>query len=200
MDALTAGLIGSIGTVMVTKIIEYFLANKEHTLALKKEHFNRKLVIFEKAISHWTIAYQTLCSMALLFKTIRKEEVAADYFGDIFSRLDMQLQTISKETQGMAIAIGLYTDIEYPDELGWTEKFFTLLGELTTLTNQLKHSYSLLNDPAWKAIEKEIQIHIDNKERALDDKIHALEQMSVNVRDIYIHFTKQLRSEMKKFE
>jgi hypothetical protein len=73
MEAIMGGLVGSIFTVIITKILEIIQKSKEHKYSLQKTFFEKKLQSAEAAVAQWYLAASSCFTPAKLFEYLSIE-------------------------------------------------------------------------------------------------------------------------------
>ena len=200
-SAIEGGLI-AIGTLFVTRAYDYLILRKTHDFNLKKEYFVRKLNVFEKATSYYTIAHISIQNIAIIYKTITKEHVdfSPEMIKGMLLAVKENLSDIYKLTQETALSLSLYTD-KIPEEFDEAdgEKFTDLLGEIE-LKNQV---IDLLNEELTTGIVKNKEHNdklIESQLNLINDKIIEMNELSRTIKTKYKALTKSLRDDLKKFD
>lgn len=201
--AILGGLVGSLLTITITKIIEYFQTNQLHRLALKKEFFLRKINVFEKTVSYLTIAHTSITNIAILLKAATNENVTFtnEQTKDIFERLQKNIDQIYQATQDTAGSIDLYIDLNRSDkEVEDAQLFWELLGNINQLSHDINYGYDLLNAATNKDDYQKIDSMIDFNTDLLNKKVENLVAFSNSIRRKYLQTTSLLREKLKGYE
>lgn len=201
--AILGGLIGSVLTIVMTKIFDYIQTKQIHKLALKKEFFLRKLHVFEKTVSYMTIAHTTITNMAVLLKAAQNEDVTfSDEQGkDIFGNFEKNIQRIYEATQETAGAIDLYIDLKHnDDEVEATQRFWELLGTINQLGHDINFRYDALRNTKTQVEYNTIRHLIELAAKEVEKNINELVALSNSMRYKYLQITSLLRNQLKEYE
>ena len=66
--AIIGGLIGSVLTVIISKILDIMQQSREHRYSIQKTFFTKKLEVAEAAVSQWYVSSNVLGSIARLYE------------------------------------------------------------------------------------------------------------------------------------
>lgn len=201
--AILGGLIGSLFTIVVTKVFDYFQTKQLHTLSLKKEFFLRKINVFEKTVSYVTIAHSSMTNMAVLVKIALNENVliTEEQNKDIFAKLQKNIQEIYQATQEAAHSIDLYVDLKHNDkEVEDTQKFWELLGTINQLAYEVNYGYDLIPTATTEDDIQKLNVAINLHKKELEKNVEDLLTLSNSMRKKYLEFTSLLRKELKAYE
>lgn len=201
--AILGGLVGSLFTIVVTKIFEYFHTSQLHKLSLKKEFFLRKINVFEKTVSYLNIAHISITNMSVLLKTAMNENVtfSADQNRVVFDRLQKNIDQVYQATQEMAGSIDLYIDLKRDDkEIEDAQLFWELLGTINQLAHDVNFGYDLLKAVTTDEEYSKVEIAIELKEKILLKKVETFIDFSKSMRHKYLSMTSQLREQLNSYE
>ena len=67
-DAILGGLIGSIITVVIGKVLDLIQQSKQHKYSIQKTFFTKKLEVADAAVSQWYLSANLLGSIARLYE------------------------------------------------------------------------------------------------------------------------------------
>ncbi len=203
MNAILAGLIGSIITVFITKILDLIHKSKEHKYSLQKSFFARKLKAAEAAVSQWYVTAGAIGALAKLYENapILEEGVEPEVFEVMNSTFSAQLKKVLELSDDLAHSFLLYFDV---DESFWENKsiktYFTKLSSVAALAKSLSVLYAL--QPKVQRTQDEALVK--NKIKELDNQIRSdlkeLSSIMENARENIIKLLSQVRNEMKKYE
>jgi hypothetical protein len=201
--AILGGLVGSSFTIIVTKIFEYFQSSQLHKLSLKKEFFLRKINVFEKTVSYWTIAHTSITNMAILLKTALNENVtfSNEQTQNIFDSLQKNIDQVYQVTQEIAGSIDLYIDLTHNEkEVEDTQFFWELLGTINQISHDVNFGYDLLKTATNIEDYNKTEIVIEFNKKALAENVEKLVDFSNSMRRKYLKSTSLLREQLKSYE
>ena len=195
MSDAIVGAICALSGVFLGKLFDVLTVGKTHTLALKKEYFLKKLNAFEKATTYYTITHTSLKFIANVFNTLNDDDSALPpaTVDMMLKRATENLDRVQIATQDSALAIGLYTDLDYSkeDEILYT-RYLEILGQIALKTQML----NLLNQS-----ENEHDPTLFDK--ILDEMLALVAEIidvSNKLKTLYTGITSQLRIEMRKYD
>jgi hypothetical protein len=200
--ALVGGSIGSLITILSTKLFDYLHLNKAHKLSLKREYFLRKLQVFEDTVSYVTVAHVTITNMALILQTLNRNDILynTDEAQNIFTNLQKSAQQVSDATQKSAGAIDLYIDLKRgQEEVEMTSKFFEGIGMVNKLAADIILNYHDLENAHTEQEYNKLNAIIDKDTETLRICLEGLKQFSSEVREKYLKMSGQLRTELIKY-
>ncbi len=202
-DAVLGGLVGSLGTLIVTRIFDYFQTRQLHKLSLKKELFMRKINVFEKTVSRMTAVHNGIMSMAALLKTFPNDETRYndEQYQIFFKSINKPLEELSTTVHEAANSIDLYIDIEVKDnEINHVQQLLDTVAKVSQLISDIKIIENLISDESLKNEHNNLSNRINSKKNLLIEKVDQLTDFSNNLRSIHINIAKQLRIDIKKYE
>ncbi|WKN43678.1 hypothetical protein [Tunicatimonas pelagia] len=205
IGVVIGGLV-SIFTVLVTKLFDLKLKDKEYEAALKKEYFVKKLAVMEKAVSQWFILVSVLDSTSHFFKLSLKwvEEgvIPEEIQVEISKNIEYQFQKINDSSYDISNAIFLYYDLDEKDFLsqGPSGKFLKILAEINVLKCDLELLYDVRDGAKGTELEGRVEKSIDINEKATLDKIHELSSVLEEIKSTFTILIKETRKDLKKFE
>ena len=114
INVVLAGLIGSILTVVATKILEIIQENRRHKYSLRKIFFEKKIRAIEAAVADWYSFASTFGCLKVLYEQVsdERQEFAPEVFKYINDNLSNQIQRISQSSNKRSNTISLYLDIK----------------------------------------------------------------------------------------
>lgn len=204
VEVILAGLIGSIVTVIVTKVLDMIQKQKEYKYSLYKYFFERKIQAAEAAVSKWYSTASSLGSLSILYEQMSSGERELDYeifmmMNDAFSS---QLEQISKASSEISNTIFLYFDIE--DTTFWDyepfRKFLGCLSSIKSLDIPMKVALNFYDkyketerkEFAWSEVErisKQYKPHFEELSSILDKAQREI-----------VNLLRKVRLEMKKYD
>lgn len=181
------------------KGFDYLVMQKTHSLSLKKEYFLKKLNAFENATSYYTIAHITLRNIAIIYKSITKDDVdfPEETIKEMLREVKDGLKSVYDRTQNYALALTLYSDIKFDDqdELD-SEKFYDLLGQISWGNSMIELYYKNIT-PENKERADEL---IEEEMGKIKGIIEEMDGLSKKIKARYKILTAQLRLELKKYD
>lgn len=200
---ILGGLIGSILTVVVTKLLEIFQKSKEHKYTLQKSFFEKKLIAAEAAITQYTILSTALTNLAVLYERIHNEaNEVEDYLQNTLNQQAMQLLEVANNASFIvANSITLYFDLETQfNQNQIIRNFYNLLGGIQTLTENrditLRHYESVIGTDLE---EPASQLFLQSDQQ-LNDLMQSISSSYISFNNQLMNVIGQIRNEMKKFD
>lgn len=202
--ALLAGLVGSILTVLITKVFDIFQKRLEFRSELRKEYFIKKINSLEKASIQYSLAISAIGNIAKLFAITKENEIFFDdkVLQPFMENLNNQFEKITEATNDIGLAIFNYLDIDQNEFYDFTkvEDTLKLIGNIGYHQNQLLFLADLKNRLKNTNSEKEI-IEKFNKEREeLIDLSQKLSKQFEEAKEIYYKIQRKIRIELKKYD
>lgn len=202
--ALGGGLVGSVLTVAVSRLLDILQKKKEFNYSLKKAFFERKLSIAEAAISQRYILWSFLKSLSVLFEEVSKNIALfmtppPEFLRNFIDGISQQIAKVSSPALDAANAASLYFDLdEFQDSIyvhDMVDLMMSIDGRQRFLQGLVLHSS--MQKPEEKeitfgiisAVLKEMQAEI----KSLSEKIEEGSKKVSTTID-------KIRKEMKKFE
>ena len=205
-DALLGGLIGSILTVVITKVLDLFQESRKHRYSLKQSFFQNKLRSAEAAATQW----QVFSKSAGFFEALAKQwsEKPKSFSSasiELLGReLDSHLEITRQSSIDAANTIMLYFELNDPSfwDSGPLRKLsyhFSALDALQARARDwqriFRHGSSVpaeLSDPIRREYN-EMQVEVLEHFRALAEAYRELEGAAASV-------LKGIRADLQTFE
>jgi hypothetical protein len=204
IDAVLGGLVGSILTVIVTKVFDLVQTGREHRYALQKSFFEKKLKAAEAAAAQWYSLGSSLGGLAALYERMssKEKELELEVFRVMNQSLWARLKEISQASNEIANSVLLYFDI---DESGfWDYEPLKKFIDSVSSLQALDASYTVMSEVYNRSIGtkyeelafKEVKRILDEFKPHFKDLSTVLEQ---GLKEMTI-LLKKLRTEMREFE
>lgn len=106
--------IGSIITIIITKILEIFQRYREHRYYLREKYFERKLSAAEKAVAMWFNMSTSFTAISALYEKFDAftENAGGKTFEALNNELFSKLAKFQETADNLTNAVYLYFDIE----------------------------------------------------------------------------------------
>jgi hypothetical protein len=204
IEPILGGLIGSILTIIVAKVLDMVQKGKEHRYSLQKSFFEKKLYAAETAVAQWYSVASSLGALATLYERMSSAEKEFDLevFRVMNDAFASQLQQLSQASSKIANPILLYFEIDDPTFWNYEplKRFFDCLSSLMASGASLRVMLEVYNlskgtkyeELAWnevRGILDQCKPHFKDLSKVLDQ---AREEMLILLRKV--------RMEMKKYE
>ncbi len=113
MIGILGGLIGSILTVVITKILDLVQKKNEYTYDLKKQFFSKKLQAAEAAIMQYSLFSDALNQLIILFGRYKEGEtkVGENLNDNLLKQIDEKIAQANSSSLALSSSIGLYFDL-----------------------------------------------------------------------------------------
>jgi hypothetical protein len=204
MTAILGGLIGSILTVVITKILDIFQKRKDFIYGLKRTFFERKLAIAEAAISRWHIFSAYLNSIYGLFELFSKDIILflnppPQFFQSYSDMLTQQITKLSSPALDAANAAALFFDIEEIQGKSFIKELSALILSLDSRQKFLFQLAQFMNSQPPTEKEKTSAVISKVLSEMREDIKKVSDQIEGQSANILLAKQK-IREEMKKFE
>lgn len=201
--AILGGLIGSIVTVVVTKLLEIFQASKSHKYELDRIFFEKKLAAAELAMTQYTILSNSLINLAVLFERANNESnPIEDYLQThLHQQATQQIELANNASFIISNSIALYFDIK--SQFNQNEVISDFLALLASLQPLLENRYSTFEFYKSKVgttnENSSYQLYLQ-AEQSLDEKLKAVSLSMNRFNQELLNTMKQIREEMSRFD
>jgi len=178
-DAIIGGIIGSIFTVLISKILDIFQKSKDHKYSLEKIFFEKKLYAAEVTITQYTIFSSAISNFSILFERIQKEATSMEQRlqDAIYNQAMSQIKIADQASFVLSNSIQLYFDLKTQfDQNKIINEFFNQIGQIQILVDR---------NAGEEDINKQMQI-ISNSYASFDIQIKEV--------------IKEISNEMKRFD
>ena len=201
---IIGGLIGSIVTVILTKVLEIIQKSKEHTYNLKQLYFQEKLKSAKRVISLSYITASSLGAISKLYEKIPilEEGIDRDIFiimNDVFSK---PLEKLYESSEQIEQTFLLFFDIN--DKEFWENEslsnYFQKLSDIKFKVETINVIYDILPKIEGTNIEKKVKEDLVKYKKELKMDVNALSAIFENARKSLIDLIKLIRLNMKKYE
>ena len=203
--ATFGGLIGSVLTVAISRICDFFQKRMEHKFILKRAFFEKKLSVAEAVISQRYILASILERFSALLEEISKNMALVILpsqnilkpFGDGIAQ---QIQRLNNPTLEIANEASLFFDIDELEYSSISREVLSLIISLSvrnlSLQVSLEQYFKEENEEAKKRIFETTKTNIENMQKeikVLSEKTKIGSHQASTV-------IRKIRSDMKKFE
>ncbi len=204
LKLVAVGLISSILTIVIQKLLEIFQKDREHKNELRKTYFEKKIAAGEVAVSQFTILRSTLINLATFYKNIlnMSSQVGNDVMQNMMQQFNSQLQTAQSATFQLANAIYLYFDLDEGD-LFKEESSNMVVTKLEEIGQNLERYNKLLeayDHATTDAIVEALDNETDKIEEQIDSALNQISELMSQGSETYKKMVEHIRGEMKKFE
>lgn len=204
IDALVGGLIGSLLTVMVTKLLDLLQQAKEHKYALQRVFFEKKLAVAESAFSNYFSTASTLNSLAALYEHFSEpsDRLSGETFESFNSMYVDRLRKAEDALHDLSNSLFMYFDVNL-DSLGNTtslKKLYDVLSDIQNLLLSDKILAQLMDQSQGTKNQSKLMAKRDEVWRQIFPKMKEFSQLMNDSKQEMVKLLKNLRSEMKKYE
>ncbi len=204
LKLVAVGLISSLLTVVIQKLLEILQNNKEHKNQLRKTYFEKKIIAGELAVSQFTILRSALINLSTFYKNIinMSSNVGNDVIQNMVLQFNTQLQNAQSATFQLANSIYLYFDLD-DEDLFKEESSSRVIVKLEEIGQNLE-SYNRLLAAYDRATTSEtlkaLNDETDKIEKQMEVALNEISELTNKSGETYKKMVAQIRSEMKKFE
>lgn len=201
--AIIGGLIGSVLTVIINKILDIIQQSREHRYSIQKTFFTKKLEVAEAAVSQWYVSSNVLGSFARLYEQapVLEKGIERDVFNIMNNSLTFQLNKLQEASNKIGNSFLLYFDI---DDSFWNNEAFKnylkCLSNLKVIITSLDMFHNLNSNIPENDYKKSIQKEIDRLNKELENEMKNFVSFIDDAREGMITLLKRVRSEMKKYD
>jgi len=200
---ILGGLIGSILTVLISKMLDVFQKSKEHKYSLEKSFFEKKLLAAEATITQYTILSTSLTNLSVLYERIHNEtDEIEEYLQDTLYQQAMQnLEVANNASFIVANSVTLYFDLDAKfNQNQIITDFYNLLGAIQPLTDDLNQANQYYEKMKGTNLEKPAYTTLTKSNDQLNDLMESISTSYITFNNQLMNVVRQIRSEMKKFE
>lgn len=203
MIGILGGLIGSVLTVVITKVLDLIQKKNEYTYDLKKQFFSKKLLSAEAAIMQYSLFSDALNQLIILFGRYQESNTAVgeNLNDNLLKQIDGKLVLANNSSLALSSSIALYFDLT---------SNFTANEILTSFYDKLNilapysENVEVTHDQYLKFIgtnqeKKAYEIYL-NSEKYLGEAMKNVGESYKVFDDELRNQISQIRTEMKKYE
>jgi gas vesicle protein len=197
------GIIGSILTVVITKLIDLIQKSKEHKYALGKMFFEKKLNAAEIITTQYQILSNACLNLSIVFERLTQDETESeDYVGNyLFETVNKQLEVANNASLILGNAIGLYFDHESTfSSSEKTKEFYQELGKLQVVSERASNSYTVYAESIGSELEEQANESWGKAEAELESTLKEISNRYKAFNEEINSLLSQIRKEMKRFE
>ena len=160
-------LTGSLGTIIVKGIIDFFNKRVEHKREIKKGFYEKKLVSAEETIRSLFNNYQSMVVIVNAIDNLVETDMDGDFFDHIWKSYFEQM-TIG-EKQLLSSSASLYFQLEN-DEL-WSnvdqKELLEIYSNVKVLSDEIQYLNSLISESDDNEAIEQTGVHIEKELRPL---------------------------------
>jgi hypothetical protein len=204
LSAVVGGLVGSLVTIVLTKVTSIVVQGREHKLSLQSSFFERKITAAENAMSQWHATASLLSGIVSLYERMTSKEREFEYelFRVTNDALISQWQEISQTAHDVANTVILYFDTDDNSFIN-AEVIRNLLDRLSSIRSldiSLKFALDMFEkfkgtrkeEAAWNEVERIMEEYRSN----LIDITAIFGQVQTEM----IDFLRAVRKEVRRYE
>jgi len=203
-EALLAGLVGSLLTVIVTKLLDLFQKSKEHKYSLQRIWFENKLKVAETAFSKLYTNASLVSALSALYEkfSVPDERAKSEVFETYNKLYAERLLKVEDSLSEVSNSLFLYFDFDL-ETLKRTEsvkRFYDILIDIQDLKIWLE-VYDELRKESKEA--GDIQHFEAERDKILQRILPKLRELSLLLNEFQedvLKVLKSVRAQMKKYE
>jgi hypothetical protein len=200
---ILGGLIGSILTVVITKVIELIQKKNEFTYELKKQFFAKKLLSAEATIMQYSHFSEALNQLIILFSNYKESDsnVGRNLNNNLLKQIDEKIALANSSSLALSSSISLYFDLtsNYTANEILTS-FYDKLNMLGPYTENVEVTHEQYLNFIGLEQENEAYEIYQNAENFLGQAMKNIAE-GYKVFDFELrHQISQIRNEMRKYE
>jgi hypothetical protein len=204
IEALLAGLISSLITIVATKLLEIFQKSREHKYSLKRALFEKKLQSAEAAVMEWHSIASSCSALAGIYEQLSAKDTEIE--GDVAVQLTEvfyeRIQKAHSIANQLSDTVFLYFDIDdspfYESES--LNKLVLVFTKLSALSESFEILKKLKEQTKHPVTEKAIQAQM---ERIQDEAIIQARDLSMIFDKAYkemVKLIRKLRADLRRFD
>jgi hypothetical protein len=200
---ILGGLIGSILTVVITKVLELVQKKNEFDYELKKQFFNKKLLSAESAMMQYEHLSEGINQLIILFSRYKESNsnVGRNLNDNLLKQIDEKIALANSSSLALSSSINLYFDLtsNYSTNEILTN-FYDSINMLAPYTENVDITHEQYLRYIGTEHENEAFEIYQNAENFLDQ---AMKNVAYGYKVFDAELRKQMsqiRTEMKKYE
>lgn len=204
MDAVLGGLIGSLATIAITKLLELLQKSKEHKYSLQKAFFVKKLETAEVAVRQWYVLSTSIGGLAKMYERAPVDEVGYD--PEVFNAMHLKLTELVNQVDLSANSVAnsflLYFDMDEESlwDMNSLDKYFEKLSDIVTSANELRYYEELVPSIVGTEHEAIVNQRIIEISKNLGPELVALAGIMREMQQGVIDLLSKVRKEMSKYD
>lgn len=202
--ALLAGLSGSILTVLITKVFDFFQKKFEFRSDLKKEFFNRKINSLEKASIQYSILTSALGNLSNFLKVIKNKDTYYDItvYQPMLNSIDVEMKKISEAKYDLANALFIYIDVNQEEfyDFQSIEEILQTIGHIGNHQLLMQIWTGLLEKNRDSQRKRFIISKINEIENEFEKSIEKLSEQLKECNKKFFKLQEKIRGELKQYE
>jgi hypothetical protein len=200
---ILGGLIGSILTVVITKLLEILQKSKEHKYTLEKSFFEKKLLAAEATITQYTILSTALTNLAVLYERLNVDtNEVEDYLQNTLHQQAMQqLEVANNASFIVANSVTLYFDLNNQfNQNQIIRDFYNLLGAIQPLQDNRDLTFEHYESVIGTDFENPAYQLFIQADQELNNLLQAISSSYIAFNNQLMNVVGQIRNEMRKFD
>ena len=202
--ALLSGLVGSILTVIVTKVIDIFQKKNEQNFYFKKAFFDKKLESAERIISIWYATSTNLGNLAAIYDrvAIDENELGTDWFDNLNNLYGTKLSDLDALSSQIQNSIYLYFDLDSSGKYNYDplKELYERISRIHLLQESIESAELDYEKAIGTKFENLAKTELDKHYVQLRLCFQDLSTIMKDAKNELVDYIRQLRKEMKKFE
>lgn len=200
---ILGGLVGSILTVVITKLLDIFQSSKQHQYNLEQKFFDKKLTAAETAMTQYSILSNALTNLSVFYDRLNNDsnDIEDSLLSDLLSQCQRQIEQVNNSSFILANSISLYFDFQNEFNQNIVVKeFYALLGRLGPLSDYNKFCFEKYLEYRG-TINEAAALHIYNEsEVQFEAGLKEISENMATFSDRIQTMMKEIRLEMSRFE
>lgn len=200
---ILGGLIGSILTVVITKVLELVQKKNEFNYELKKQFFSNKLLSAESATIQYEHLTVVINQLIILFSRYRESDsnVGRNLNENLLKQIDEKIALANSSSLALSSSINLYFDLTSnytPNEI--LTNFYDSINMLAPYSENVEKTHEQYLRFIGTEQEKDAYEIYENAENILGQ---AMKDVADGYKVFEVELRKQIcqiRAEMKKYE
>jgi hypothetical protein len=200
---ILGGLIGSVFTVVITKLLDILQKGKEHKYSLQKMFFEKKLLAAEATITQNTMLSIALLNLSILYERINNDPTDIENYisENLGAQVDHQLKVANDASFIVASSITLYFDLDIKfNKNKATRDFYNLMGRMGPLTEARDIALENYEKMIGTQNEKMALEHFHNATKELNNMMNSISKAYTKFDTLLNDIILQIRDDMRKFD
>lgn len=204
IEALLAGLISSLVTIVATKLLEIFQKSREHKHSLQRTLFEKRLQSAEAAVMEWHSIASSCSALAGIYEHLSEKDTeiegeVAVHLTEVFYERIQKVYSIANQ---LSDTVFLYFDIDDSPfyERESLNKLVLVFTKLKTLGESFEILTKLREQTKHPLTEKAIQTQMDRIQEEAIIQARDLSTIFDNAYKEMVKLIRKLRADLRRFD
>lgn len=200
---LLGGLLGSVLTIVITKLLDIFQLSKQHQYEFERKFFDKKLAAAELTMTQFSILSNSLSCLSTVYERYNEESNdVEDYVQNyLVNYASQQLEIANNASFIITNSLTLYFDIQSSFlQNNIIRKFFALLASMGPLANRTNATFENYMKGIGTANQLALKKEYLDSEKELGNGLKRISQEMIAFDKELHNIMIQIRDEMSRFD